>query len=87
MDQIISIRYLLDSKVIYLLYNWFDEYINAILKYALNFDWSMYDVMFCCSMVYSMLWYGEAWNRMVFYIVLFSSMVCYIVVECVQSVF
>ena len=51
------------------------------------FDWPMYDVVFCCSMLYSMLSHGVVWDSTVFCSVLFGSMVGYIVVECNQSVF
>ena len=46
-----------------------------------NFDWSMNDAVFS-----SMLWYGVVLNSIVFCSVLLGSMVCYILVEYIQSV-
>ena len=71
-----------------LLYNLFDEYNYTLLKYYLQ---TLIDdcMMWCfyCSMLCSILWYGVVWNSIVLCSVLFGNTGCYIVVECIQSVF
>ena len=87
MDQIISIRYILDSKVMFIIqFVWWILLCNIETLFK-NFDWLMYDVVFFCGMLCSMLWFGVVWSSMVFCSVLFGNMSCYIVVECIQSVF